>query len=87
LKPNDLGGLVMLCEIWAIRQAALEQLAREGLTIEAPQGALRHPAVGIAATAWKEYRAWAAHFGLTPAAEGRISKPKEPGDDEDNPFA
>jgi P27 family predicted phage terminase small subunit len=44
-----------------------------------------HPALRIAETASKEYRAWCSEFGLTPSSEGRLAPRKESGGDE-NPF-
>nr|WSS66745.1 phage terminase small subunit P27 family [Streptomyces sp. NBC_01177] len=86
LKPEDRAALAAYCEAWATFRQATELVQREGLTIEAKQGTLTHPAVGIARAAGREVRAWAAHFGLTPSSEQALSRGADDGDEEDNPF-
>ena len=86
LKAEDRASLAAYCETWATYKDAVQTVQREGLTIEAKQGRLAHPAVGIARNAGKELRAWAGQFGLTPSAENALAL--EVGDDgEGNPFA
>ncbi|MFJ1581772.1 phage terminase small subunit P27 family [Streptomyces sp. NPDC088197] len=88
LKPEDAAALAAYCEAWATFREATETVQRDGLTIEAKQGTLPHPAVGIARAAGRELRAWAAHFGLTPSTEQALSRGADDGDDEEeNPFA
>ncbi|MFE4691255.1 phage terminase small subunit P27 family [Streptomyces sp. NPDC056749] len=86
LKPEDRAALAAYCEAWATFRQATEVVKREGLTIEARQGKLTHPAVGIARAAGREVRAWAAHFGLTPSSEQALSRGADDGDEDDNPF-
>lgn len=86
LKPEDRAALAAYCEAWATFRKATEIVEREGLTIEAKQGKLTHPAVGIARAAGREVRAWAAHFGLTPSTEQALARGADDGGD-DNPFA
>ncbi|MFH9215463.1 phage terminase small subunit P27 family [Streptomyces globisporus] len=86
LKPEDRAALAAYCEAWATFRQATETVKREGLTIEARQGTLTHPAVGIARAAGREVRAWAAHFGLTPSSEQALSRGADDGDEDDNPF-
>ncbi|MFJ1782594.1 phage terminase small subunit P27 family [Streptomyces anulatus] len=86
LKPEDRAALAAYCEAWATFREATETVAREGLTIEAKQGMLPHPAVGIARAAGRELRAWAGHFGLTPSTEQALSRGAENEPDPDNPF-
>ncbi|MES9587807.1 MULTISPECIES: phage terminase small subunit P27 family [unclassified Streptomyces] len=86
LKPEDRAALAAYCEAWATFRTASETVAREGLTIEAKQGTLAHPAVGIARAAGREMRAWAAHFGLTPSTEQGLARGSENEPDPDNPF-
>ncbi|WP_030585691.1 phage terminase small subunit P27 family [Streptomyces anulatus] len=86
LKPEDRAALAAYCETWASFREATEAVAREGLTIEAKQGTLPHPAVGIARSAGRELRAWAAHFGLTPSTEQALARGAENEPDPDNPF-
>lgn len=86
LKPEDRAALAAYCESWATFRRATEVVQAEGLTIEAKQGTLTHPAVGIARAAGREVRAWAAHFGLTPSSEQALARGADDGED-DNPFA
>lgn len=86
LKPEDRAALAAYCETWASFRKATETVAREGLTIEAKQGTLPHPAVGIARSAGRELRAWATHFGLTPSTEQALARGAENEPDPDNPF-
>jgi P27 family predicted phage terminase small subunit len=87
LKPEDRAALAAYCEAWATFRQASELVQREGLTFEAKQGTLPHPAVGIARAAGRELRAWAAHFGLTPSTEGALARGSDDDPEEDNPFA
>lgn len=72
LKEADGAALAAYCEAWATFVAATKVVQAEGLTIEAKQGTLAHPAVAIARNAGREVRTWAGQFGLTPAAEAGI---------------
>ncbi|WP_217235457.1 phage terminase small subunit P27 family [Streptomyces sp. AC555_RSS877] len=87
LKPEDRAGLAAYCEAWAVFREATETVQREGLTIEARQGTLAHPAVGIARAAGREMRSWAGHFGLTPSTEQALARGADDGGEDDNPFA
>lgn len=86
LKEEDRAVLAAYCETWAVFVSATCTVQREGLTIEAKQGQLAHPAVGIARNAGRELRAFAAHFGLTPSSERALSGGGDDGSAEDNPF-
>lgn len=86
LKPEDRAALAAYCEAWATFREATETVQREGLTFEAKQGTLPHPAVGIARAAGRELRAWAGHFGLTPSTEQQLARGSENEPDPDNPF-
>lgn len=57
-----------------------------GLLGKNSQGITRAPWVAIVEAASKELRAWAAEFGFTPSAEGKLG-PREASDDEEDPFA
>jgi P27 family predicted phage terminase small subunit len=85
VKAEDRAALASYCETWATFVEATRTVHTEGLTIEAKQGVLAHPAVGIARNAGRELRAWANQFGLTPSAENALQLP-EVTDDGDNPF-
>ncbi|MCY9786842.1 phage terminase small subunit P27 family [Nocardiopsis sp. EMB25] len=86
IKEADRAALAAYCEAWATFVDATRQVQREGLTIDAAQGTLPHPAVAIARNAGREMRAWAGHFGLTPSTEQALARGADD-DGEDNPFA
>jgi P27 family predicted phage terminase small subunit len=85
LKEEDRATLTAYCETWATFVEATKRVRAEGLTIEAKQGTLAHPAVAIARNAGRELRAFANLYGLSPAAEMALGKVTG-GDDDDNPF-
>lgn len=64
--------LVAYCVTWSVFVTATRQVQAEGLTIEAKQGLLAHPAVAIARAAGAELRRWATEYGLTPASEQKV---------------
>lgn len=84
LKEEDRAALAAYCETWATFVSAQAELKRNGgLTIEARQGTIPHPAVAIARNAGRELRTWAGQFGLTPAAENNLAKGGAADDDDD----
>jgi P27 family predicted phage terminase small subunit len=87
LKEEDRATLTAYCETWATFVEATRQVRREGLTIEAKQGTLPHPAVGIARNAGRELRGFGNLFGLSPAAEMALGKVSADGEEDANPFA
>ncbi|MFF5451868.1 phage terminase small subunit P27 family [Streptomyces sp. NPDC012950] len=87
VKEQDRAALAAYCEAWATFREATETVQREGMTIEAKQGTLAHPAVAIARAAGRELRAWASHFGLTPSTEQALARSGGDDGDEANPFA
>lgn len=87
LKPEDRAALAAYCEAWATFVQATRTVQEEGQVIEARQGKLPHPCVGIARAAGREMRSWAAHFGLTPSTEQALARGADDGDEDDNPFA
>ncbi|MGQ4514230.1 phage terminase small subunit P27 family [Streptomyces sp. DW26H14] len=87
LKPEDRAALAAYCETWAVFVEATDAVRRDGLTIEAAQGTLPHPAVAIARNAGRELRTWAGHFGLTPSTEQALARGANDGGEQDNPFA
>lgn len=87
LKEEDRAVLAAYCETWASFVAASETVAREGMTIEAKQGTLAHPAVGIARNAGRELRAFAGQFGLSPVAEMALGRVSDDGAEDSNPFS
>lgn len=86
LKPVDRAALVAYCETWATFVEANRIVSEEGMTIEAKQGTLAHPAVAIARNAGRELRTWAGQFGLTPAAENSLGVKGEESSGNKNPF-
>lgn len=86
LKEEDRATLTAYCETWATFVEATRLVRKEGLTIEAKQGRLAHPAVGIARNAGRELRAFANLYGLSPASEMALGKAAA-GDEGENPFA
>lgn len=86
LKPEDRAALAAYCEAWATFVQATRVVQQEGLTIDAKQGTLPHPAVGIARAAGRELRSWAGHFGLTPSTEQALARGADDGGEDDNPF-
>lgn len=86
LKPEDRAGLAAYCEAWATFVQATRTVQEEGQVIEARQGKLPHPCVGIARAAGREMRSWAAHFGLTPSTEQALARGADDGEEDDNPF-
>lgn len=86
VKQEDAAALASYCEAWATFVTATQTWHREGMTIEAKQGTLAHPAVAIARNAGRELRAWAAHFGLTPSTEQALGQREASHAEDDNPF-
>ncbi|MFI0897108.1 phage terminase small subunit P27 family [Streptomyces sp. NPDC020983] len=86
LKPEDGAAPAAYCEAWATFREATETVQREGLTTEARQGMLPHPAVGTARPAGRELRAWAGRSGLTPSTGQALARGSENEPDLDNPF-
>ena len=74
LKAPDRAGLVAWCVTWSRFVTAVRTYQRDGMLVINPDSGnlRRHPAVGIAETAAAQLRAYAAEFGLSPAAERRI---------------
>lgn len=88
LKPIDRAALTAYCLAWDRMVTAQKAIKEHGATyLDAFGNPKKHPNVLIAEAASKELRAWAGEFGLTPSAEGRVSKPEADDGEEDNPFA
>lgn len=75
--------LVAYCETWETFMVATQVVHEEGLTIEAKQGRLAHPAVGIQRASGAELRRWATEYGLTPASEQKVKPQEESGGSQD----
>jgi P27 family predicted phage terminase small subunit len=85
LKPLDAASLTVACETYARWQEALRMRKAQGLTVINSQGESTAPWVGIEERAARDFRAWCAEYGLTPAAESKIHGGPDVGG-EDNPF-
>lgn len=86
VKPLDGAALEILCETYARwKRAKRERI--DLITKGAHGGRVADPLVGIEERASKDFRAWCAEFGLTPAAEAKLSTPDADGGDDANPFA
>lgn len=88
-KPIDRASLTAYCLAWERLAKARAEIEADGGSVlgENSQGVVRHPAVAVMEAASKDLRAWAAEFGLTPAAEVRVARPEGADDGESNPFA
>lgn len=86
VKPIDAAALTSYCLAWQRLVQAQEIIDREGLLHTIPQGRVRNPAVAIVEAASKDIRMWCSEFGLTPAAEGKVSKDDGGGADLNTPF-
>jgi len=87
LKRVDRAALTAYCLAWQRLVDARALITKEGLTKRGPQGDVRNPAVMVEESASKEIRAWCSEFGLTPAAEAKVSRPEGGAHDgEANPF-
>ncbi|ANC31441.1 phage terminase small subunit P27 family [Isoptericola dokdonensis] len=84
LKPLDGGSLRVACETYARWKEAVRFRLERGLLSKNSQGVVTAPWVGIEERASKDFRAWCAEFGLTPAAEGKM--PGAANAENENPF-
>ncbi|UXE04739.1 terminase small subunit [Arthrobacter phage Shambre1] len=87
LKPLDAAGLEVACETFARWRDAVRWRAEHGLIGRNSQGAVAAPFIGIEERASKDFRAWCAEFGFTPASEKNLAEGGAGGADGPNPFA
>lgn len=77
LTVRDGAALELLCDAYAEWRAAREVVQREGMTYESGtkngHAVIAHPAVRIAADAWRRMHRMLVEFGLTPAARARVT--------------
>lgn len=72
-REVDASALAAYCEAVARLRTATQLVARAGLMIKDPDGALRkNPAVAQARDASNEVRMWAREFGFTPSARAPL---------------
>ena len=85
LKPLDAAALEAACENFARWREAVRMRRELGLLNKNAQGVVESPWVKIEVAASREFRAWCAEFGSTPAAERNLQV-ESLGNDDDNPF-
>lgn len=86
LKPLDAPSLEILCETYARWKEAAKMRKEKSILSNNSQGLVSAPWIGIEERAGKEFRAWCAEYGLTPAAERNLA-PDEAHGELGNPFA
>lgn len=86
LKPLDAASLEILCETYSRWKEAARMRKEKSILSNNSQGLVSAPWIGIEERAGKEFRAWCAEYGLTPAAERNLA-PDEAQGEADNPFA
>lgn len=79
LKPLDAFALAAACETFARWHDAKTQRIKTGVLAKTSQGVGVSPLVRVESEASREFRAWCAEFGLTPAAEVKLSAAVEGG--------
>ena len=82
LKPLDGFALQVGCETFSRWHAAKSTRVKQqasGLLAKTSQGLGVSPLVRVESEASREFRAWCAEFGLTPAAEVKLSAAADPG--------
>ena len=86
LKPLDAPSLEILCETYSRWKEAGRMRKEKSILSNNSQGLVSAPWIGIEERAGKEFRAWCAEYGLTPAAERNLA-PDEGQGELGNPFA
>lgn len=88
LKPIDAAALEAMCETFARWREAVRHRQEAGLMATNSQGRVTAPWIGIEERANREFRAWCAEFGITPAAERNLvgQEGQGGGADGGNPF-
>lgn len=89
LKPLDAASLEVVCETFARWREAVRFRQERQLLGQNSQGIVAAPWIGIEERASKDFRAWAAEFGFTPASEKNLEGGTGGGSDAGgaNPFA
>ncbi len=79
LTKVDDASLEGYCLAYARALEAGKHVKQSGLTVMTDKGfVLQNPAVSIERNAWNQVKQFAAEFGLTPAARGRMEMPDLP---------
>ena len=88
LKPLDAASLEVVCETFARWREAVRFRRERQLLSKNSQGVVVAPWIGVEERASREFRAWCAEYGLTPAAEKNLTGDDDgAGGDRENPFA
>ena len=90
IKPEDRGIITARCVAWSRAVAAEAIIAAEGPTVINPQSGrlATHPAVYIAAAAWRDVVKFGAPLGLDPVSEVNLATTATDDDiGADDPFA
>ena len=69
----DRAALEAYCKIRERWRAALNQIAREGMTLDSESGSYENPATKIAARCEADIHKYLCQFGLTPASRSRVN--------------
>lgn len=88
LKPLDAAALEVACETFARWRDAVRRRKYQGMMHTNSQGEVTAPWIGIEERASKDFRAWCAEFGITPAAEKNLVTRSGDADGslDDNPY-
>lgn len=86
LKPLDAASLEIACETFARWREAVRFRKAHTLLAKNSQGTVAAPWIGIEERASKDFRAWAAEFGFTPASEKNLVNGEVKDGGDDNPF-
>ena len=87
LKPEDMPMLASYCLCWQTIADTSAVIRAEGYMVANPSArAAAHPLVAVRATAIRDLRPLAAHFGLSPWSESNLAAAAVP-EDSDDPFA
>lgn len=87
LKPADAASLEVVCETFARWREAVRFRRERALLGSNSQGVVAAPWIGIEERASKDFRAWCAEYGLTPASEHHLTGGDDGGGESENPFA
>jgi P27 family predicted phage terminase small subunit len=96
VKEVDAAALASYCEMYETFVRATEDVHDRGLVVEnksvKKDGTestwyTANPAVAVQRNAQAAIRAWCSEFGLTPAAENKVSKGSSDDGDDSNPYA
>lgn len=86
LKPLDGFGLRVACETYARWMEAVRRRQQDGIMTRTASGTAAGPWVGVEERAGRDFRAWCAEFGLTPATEKNLGGGGDPSVDVEIPF-